>query len=87
MSDSDDTIPSIPESFGAKGIRKCKENPFVPIGCLVTVAFLGAGFVAFQKGQKQRMQYMMRGRVFAQAFTLVVIGGSYYLGIYAKKNY
>ena len=78
--DSVDSIPPLPEPFVDKGLRKCRENPFVPIGALVTVAFLTGGFRAFQKGQKQKMQYMMRGRVLAQAFTLVVIGGSYMMG-------
>lgn len=72
-------IPPLPESFMDKGLRKCRENPFVPVGALVTCAFLASGFSAFQKGQKKKMQLMMRGRVFAQGFTLVVICGSYFM--------
>lgn len=50
------------------------------VGILATVAFLTGGFIAFKKGQKERMQFMMRGRVFAQGFTLLSIGGSFVMG-------
>jgi len=86
QSDSDDIndiIPPLPEPFFDKGIRKCKENPFVPIGALLTTAFLAGGFRAFQRGEKHKMQYMMRGRVVAQGFTLVVILGSYIMSTFS----
>jgi hypothetical protein len=78
--DLDDVIPPLPEPFFDKGLRKCRENPFVPIGALITTAFLAGGFSAFQKGEKKKMQFMMRGRVVAQGLTLVVIVGSYLMG-------
>ncbi len=78
----DEFVFQMPESFWSKGLRKCRENPLVPVGVLVTTGFLTAGFVAFKKGQKQRMQIMMRGRVLAQTFTLIVIAGTYFLGLY-----
>ena len=58
----DENMFEMPENFWNKGLRKCRENPFVPIGALVTAGFLAGGFRAFKNGEKKKMQYMMRGR-------------------------
>lgn len=69
------------ESFYDKVCRKTQEDPLVPIGALVTTYFLLQGFKAFAGGQVQRAQYMMRGRVVAQGFTVIAMAGAAFLNI------
>ncbi|XP_048190288.1 HIG1 domain family member 2A, mitochondrial [Perognathus longimembris pacificus] len=61
------------ESFKEKFIRKTRENPMVPIGCLGTVAALCYGLYSFHRGQTRRSQLMMRTRIAAQGFTIVAL--------------
>ncbi|XP_071772582.1 HIG1 domain family member 2A, mitochondrial [Centroberyx gerrardi] len=61
------------ETFKEKFIRKTKENPFVPIGCLGTAGALLYGLRAFNQGKTRQSQLLMRGRIFAQGFTVVAI--------------
>ncbi|XP_015232375.1 PREDICTED: HIG1 domain family member 2A, mitochondrial [Cyprinodon variegatus] len=61
------------ESFKEKFLRKTKENPFVPIGCLGTAGALLYGLRAFHQGKTRQSQMLMRGRIFAQGFTVVAI--------------
>ncbi|MEQ2273234.1 HIG1 domain member 2A [Xenotaenia resolanae] len=61
------------ESFKEKFLRKTKENPFVPIGCLGTAGALMYGLRAFHQGKTRQSQMLMRGRIFAQGFTVVAI--------------
>ncbi|XP_074530704.1 HIG1 domain family member 2A, mitochondrial [Halichoeres trimaculatus] len=61
------------ETFKEKFIRKTKENPFVPIGCLGTAGALIYGLRAFHQGKTRQSQLLMRGRIFAQGFTVVAI--------------
>ncbi|XP_006631992.1 HIG1 domain family member 2A, mitochondrial [Lepisosteus oculatus] len=61
------------EGFKAKFIRKTKENPFVPIGCLGTAGALTYGLIAFKRGKTRQSQLLMRTRIFAQGFTVVAI--------------
>ncbi|KAL0974341.1 hypothetical protein UPYG_G00219100 [Umbra pygmaea] len=61
------------ETFQEKFKRKTKENPFVPIGCLGTAAALMYGLRAFKQGKTRQSQLLMRGRIFAQGFTVVAI--------------
>uniref|UniRef100_A0A8C7GRM6 HIG1 domain-containing protein n=1 Tax=Oncorhynchus kisutch TaxID=8019 RepID=A0A8C7GRM6_ONCKI len=49
-------------TFQEKLMRKSKENPFVPIGCLGTAGALMYGLRAFKQGH-----------IFAQGFTVVAI--------------
>ncbi|XP_036097528.1 HIG1 domain family member 2A, mitochondrial isoform X1 [Molossus molossus] len=62
-----------PESFKEKFLRKTRENPMVPIGCLGTAAALTYGLYCFHRGQSQRSQLMMRTRIAAQGFTVAAI--------------
>ncbi|XP_028133246.1 HIG1 domain family member 2A [Diabrotica virgifera virgifera] len=80
--DMDAVLPS--ETQGQKFVRKFKENPFVPIGCLATAGALTYGLWCFRTGQKKMSQYMMRTRIVAQGFTVValIVG----IGISAQKN-
>ncbi|XP_056118365.1 HIG1 domain family member 2A, mitochondrial [Rhinichthys klamathensis goyatoka] len=61
------------ENFKDKFIRKTKENPFVPIGCLGTAGALIYGLGAFRRGKTRQSQLLMRARIFAQGFTVVAI--------------
>ena len=72
--------PEDGETFLSKFIRKSRVEPFVPIGCLVTVGFLIRGLRAFKAGQSQTSQMMMRGRIGAQAFTIAAILAGVYSG-------
>ncbi|KAM8849013.1 HIG1 domain family member 2A, mitochondrial [Synchiropus picturatus] len=59
------------ETFQEKFLRKGKENPFVPLGCLGTVAVLAMGLRACYQQKTQQSQMLMRARVVAQGFTVV----------------
>ncbi|XP_053180011.1 HIG1 domain family member 2A, mitochondrial [Scomber japonicus] len=61
------------ETLKEKFLRKTKENPFVPIGCLGTAGALIYGLRAFHQGKTRQSQLSMRGRIFAQGFTVVAI--------------
>ena len=56
-------------------IRKCKEQPAVPLGTLATAGVLIGGLVKFGSAApaKQQQKYM-RARVFAQGVTVIAIG-------------
>ncbi|KAG9339303.1 hypothetical protein JZ751_023857 [Albula glossodonta] len=61
------------EGFKEKFIRKTKENPFVPLGCLGTAGALTYGLIAFKHGKSRQSQVLMRSRIFAQGFTVIAI--------------
>ncbi|KAJ8247163.1 hypothetical protein GJAV_G00259480 [Gymnothorax javanicus] len=61
------------EGFKDKFIRKTKENPFVPIGCLGTAGALTYGLIAFKQGKTRQSQLLMRARILAQGFTVLAI--------------
>lgn len=64
------------ETTKEKFIRKFKENPLVPIGCLMTAGALSFGLYSFKKGKTKLSQTMMRARIAAQGFTVfALIGG------------
>uniref|UniRef100_A0A8D2HPH5 HIG1 domain-containing protein n=2 Tax=Urocitellus parryii TaxID=9999 RepID=A0A8D2HPH5_UROPR len=67
------SIYSNPEGFKEKFLRKTRENPMVPIGCLGTAAALTYGLYCFHRGHSQRSQLMMRTRIAAQGFTVAAI--------------
>ncbi|KAM6151012.1 HIG1 domain family member 2A, mitochondrial [Erethizon dorsatum] len=67
------TVNIHPEGFKEKFLRKTRENPMVPIGCLGTAAALTYGLYCFHRGQSQRSQLMMRTRIAAQGFTIAAI--------------
>ncbi|XP_066053297.1 HIG1 domain family member 2A, mitochondrial [Chamaea fasciata] len=70
-------LPTFPEEgFTEKFLRKTRENPLVPLGCLCTVGILAYGIICFKKGNTRRSQLMMRARVLAQGLTIAsVMGG------------
>lgn len=76
------------ESGLQKVLRRLKEEPLVPIGCLLTVAAFTNAYRAMRKGDHAKVQRMFRARVAAQAFTVVamVAGGMYYQDDRHKKR-
>ena len=69
------------ETFIEKTLRKCKADPLVPIGAATTLVFLGTGFRAFQRGEARSAQLLMRGRVLAQGFTIMVMCMGVFMGL------
>lgn len=68
------------EKAFAKVMRRLKEEPLVPIGCILTVAAFTNAYRAMRRGDHNGVQRMFRARVAAQAFTVIamVAGGMYY---------
>ncbi|NXN11240.1 HIG2A protein, partial [Indicator maculatus] len=74
------------EGFGEKFLRKTRENPLVPLGCLCTVGVLTYGLISFKRGNIRRSQQMMRARVLAQGFTIVaLLGGMVVTAMKSRK--
>lgn len=63
-----------------KVLRRLKEEPLVPIGCILTIAAFTNAYRAMKRGDHHGVQRMFRARIAAQAFTVVamVAGGAYY---------
>ncbi|NXT62731.1 HIG2A protein, partial [Chaetops frenatus] len=80
-------LPTFPEEgFGEKFLRKTRENPLVPLGCLCTVGILTYGIICFKKGNTRRSQLMMRARVVAQGFTFAaLLGGTMATAIKSRQ--
>jgi len=76
------------ESFFAKGLKKCRNEPLVPFGAICTVIVLSAGLRAFKLGNIIQAQKLMRFRVAAQLFTVGAMGVGAWLSAKpeAKKN-
>jgi len=75
------------EKISNKFVRKFIENPFVPVGALATVGFLGVGLKNMYDGNRLKSQMMMRGRIAAQGFTVIaILGGLFYQGLKALKE-
>ncbi|WWC86059.1 uncharacterized protein L201_000930 [Kwoniella dendrophila CBS 6074] len=87
---------SIPVQSGSKVsftdfiARKCKEQPFVPIGCIATVgALLGASY-HLRKGNRNQFNKYLRLRVYAQGATVVALmiyGGVAFTNDQQQANY
>ncbi|KAK9890664.1 hypothetical protein WA026_012021 [Henosepilachna vigintioctopunctata] len=72
------------ETQSEKFIRKLKENPLVPIGCIVTSCCLGFGLYTFKTGDRRMSQLMMRSRVAAQGFTVFALVMGMGLGFHGR---
>ncbi|KAI1772572.1 hypoxia induced protein conserved region-domain-containing protein [Hypoxylon cercidicola] len=81
---------SMPSSFdedkeynetGAQKLgRKLREEPLIPLGCILTTLALYNAWRATRRGDHAQVQRMFRARIGAQAFTVMamVAGGAYY---------
>lgn len=70
------------ELFVDKMVRHCKEQPLVPLGCLLTTGALLLSGRSIRQGDFKGANRMFVWRVALQGFTLVaLVGGSYYMGI------
>ncbi|KAK9308914.1 hypothetical protein QLX08_001321 [Tetragonisca angustula] len=58
---------------GSRIIKRLKENPLIPIGVMATCSALCYGLYCTFKGNSLMAQYMMRGRVAAQGFTILTM--------------
>lgn len=76
--------PREKETTLQKAQRKFTNEPLIPLGTIMTVAFLGAGLRAFHTGESRKAQFLMRGRVLAQGFTVAVFLAGSYFGIISK---
>jgi hypothetical protein len=67
--------------------RAMKSNPFVPLGCLVTIGVLVNGLIALKNKDKVKSQRMMRYRVAAQGTTIIaLIAGTLVSTYFAKSS-
>lgn len=78
-----DNLPKA-ETQKEKFMRKFKQNPFVPIGCLATAGALSYGLWNFRHGRYKMSQYMMRTRIAAQGFTVVALIAGVLYGFTSK---
>ncbi|KAI1318217.1 hypoxia induced protein conserved region-domain-containing protein [Xylariaceae sp. FL0255] len=60
--------------------RKLREEPLIPLGCVLTSLALYNAWRATRRGDHAQVQRMFRARIGAQAFTVLamVAGGAYY---------
>jgi hypothetical protein len=59
--------------------RRLKEEPLIPLGCILTCAALVGASRSIRSGDRQRTNRMFRARVYAQGFTiLAMVAGSVY---------
>ncbi|KAF9261378.1 hypothetical protein L218DRAFT_961386 [Marasmius fiardii PR-910] len=83
------------ETYGEKAIRKCKENPFVPIGALATTAALimsstklrraaGPTNSAANMRRSKQFQFWLRARVAFQTLTILAVCGGVY--VFGQQN-
>ncbi|KAG7092872.1 hypothetical protein E1B28_009184 [Marasmius oreades] len=86
------------ETYGEKAIRKCKENPIVPIGALATTTALimastklrrqgagaGTGANLDPTRASKQFQFWLRARVVFQALTILAVCGSAY--VFGQSN-
>ncbi|KZT59062.1 hypothetical protein CALCODRAFT_481829, partial [Calocera cornea HHB12733] len=75
------------ETYVQKGLRKCKEQPVVPVGVLLTtLAFLGATR-SLRTGDKAAFNLYLRFRVLAQGLTVLgCVAGAYWVGRGARAE-
>uniref|UniRef100_T1GWP0 HIG1 domain-containing protein n=1 Tax=Megaselia scalaris TaxID=36166 RepID=T1GWP0_MEGSC len=72
------------ETFSDKFMRKVKENPVVPVGCLATTMALCYGLYNFRTGNRKMSQIMMRTRIAAQGFTVAALIGGVVMSFSSK---
>ncbi|GAB0495234.1 hypothetical protein MMPV_006533 [Pyropia vietnamensis] len=77
--DHESTLPTfaMPDAYdaddGAERLSRFRRNPAVLVGAGVTAGVLGAGLLAFNRGDSRWSQRLMRMRVVAQAATVGIL--------------
>eukprot|EP00168_Porphyra_purpurea_P008001 TRINITY_DN2004_c0_g1_i2.p3 TRINITY_DN2004_c0_g1~~TRINITY_DN2004_c0_g1_i2.p3 ORF type:complete len:158 (+),score=48.60 TRINITY_DN2004_c0_g1_i2:195-668(+) len=77
--EAESTLPTfaMPDSYdsdgGAQRLSRFRRNPAVLVGAGVTAGVLGAGLLAFNRGDSLWSQRLMRMRVVAQAATVGIL--------------
>ncbi|KAK7019192.1 Respiratory supercomplex factor 1, mitochondrial [Paramarasmius palmivorus] len=66
------------ETLAEKAIRKCHENPFVPIGVLLTTTALILASRSLRTRNQKQFQFWLRMRVGAQLGTILAVCGGIY---------
>ncbi|QSZ30953.1 hypothetical protein DSL72_000512 [Monilinia vaccinii-corymbosi] len=67
--------------------RRMKEEPLIPLGCLLTTLALIGATRSMRAGDHNRTQRMFRARIYAQGFTvLAMVAGSMYWESDRKKR-
>uniref|UniRef100_A0A0N5CDA4 HIG1 domain-containing protein n=1 Tax=Strongyloides papillosus TaxID=174720 RepID=A0A0N5CDA4_STREA len=78
---SSGTVPKIPSDifeeekniFFESKLKKALSNPFVPAGLIATCGCLLGMSIATKNRDPLKAQYYMRGRIAAQAFTVIAL--------------
>ena len=65
---------------------KLEQDPWVPIGCGITLFVLLGGFRAFANRNAAQSQLFMRARVAAQGTTVFAIAGAAAYRAYTREN-
>lgn len=67
------------ESRSQKLLRKVRQEPLIPLGCLATSYALYQASKSIRSGNPTRTNKMFRARIYAQGFTLAaIVAGSYF---------
>ncbi|TID23051.1 putative mitochondrial hypoxia responsive domain containing protein [Venturia nashicola] len=68
--------------------RRLKQEPLVPLGCMLTVFALLGATRAMRKNDHHTANKMFRRRIYAQGFTIaaLVVGSSYWKGDREKRK-
>ncbi|APA07329.1 hypothetical protein sscle_02g020990 [Sclerotinia sclerotiorum 1980 UF-70] len=75
------------ENRWQKLTRRLKEEPLIPLGCILTTLALVGATRSIRAGDHNRTQRMFRARIYAQGFTLLaMVAGSMYWDSDRKKR-
>ncbi|KAF5878887.1 putative hypoxia induced family protein [Botrytis fragariae] len=75
------------ENRWQKLTRRLKEEPLIPLGCILTSLALVGATRSIRAGDHNRTQRMFRARIYAQGFTLLaMVAGSMYWDSDRKKR-
>ncbi|ATZ45200.1 Bcrcf1 [Botrytis cinerea B05.10] len=75
------------ENRWQKLTRRLKEEPLIPLGCILTSLALVGASRSIRAGDHNRTQRMFRARIYAQGFTLLaMVAGSMYWDSDRKKR-
>ncbi|KAK0945830.1 Respiratory supercomplex factor 1, mitochondrial [Friedmanniomyces endolithicus] len=84
----DDNTEFYEEARWQKLQRRLKEEPLIPLGCLLTCWALFEATRSMRAGDRYRTNRMFRRRIYAQGFTIVAMlaGSAFWQGDRKKRN-